>query len=835
MTKKVKLSDVARDLQISTQELIGFYQERDANGNTKKGVTGLTPEEINLALEYYSQKSQVESLDAYFASKDTPKQKQEKKPSEKKPAEKKASSEKKQSEKKQPDNKKQQKPQAAEKKPQAQKSEKSAEKKPAAAETAKPKQNNAPKHEKPKKQQAKAQKHGERLHVEVEMASADSITTEKRRTVDTRGSYVDLDKYNQRYEQIAPANKYTNDKYSTKKQKINQKSAQRNKQRYSNKRETEQDKLRRLELERARKQQLRVRIPDVISVGELATRLKVTATEVIKKLMMLGVMATINEEIDFDTASLVAEELGAKVEHEVIVTIEDRLIDEDDDAEDTEERCPVVVVMGHVDHGKTSILDRIRNAHVTAGEAGGITQHIGAYQVKYEGKDITFLDTPGHEAFTAMRARGANITDIAILVVAADDGIMPQTVESINHAKAAGITVIVAINKMDKEGANPDRVKEELTKYGMVCEEWGGDVICVPVSAKTGEGIDELLENILLVAETSELKANPDRRAKGTVVEARLDKGRGPIATLLVQNGTLHTGDVIIAGTAVGRVRVMTNDKGKTVHTAGPSVPVEITGLAEVPEAGDVFNAVEDERLARELVEQRKHEAKQAKFNEYQKVTLDNLFSQIEQGEMKELSLIVKADVQGSVEAVTQSLEKLSNEEVRVRVIHGGVGGIKESDVMLASASNAIIIGFNVRPDQTAEEIAARDKVDIRTYRVIYDAIEEIETAMKGMLAPKYREVVMGRIEVRQVYKISNVGAVAGAYVLSGKVTRQCEIRVVRDGIVIAEDKMSSLKRFKDDAKEVGEGYECGITLEKFRDFKEGDIFEAFIMEEYRD
>lgn len=835
MTKKVKLSDVARDLQISTQELIGFYQEWDANGNTKKGVTGLTPEEINLALEYYSQKSQVESLDAYFASKDTPKQKQEKKPSEKKPAEKKASSEKKQSEKKQPDNKKQQKPQAAEKKPQAQKSEKPAEKKPAAAETAKPKQNNAPKHEKPKKQQAKAQKHGERLHVEVEMASADSITTEKRRTVDTRGSYVDLDKYNQRYEQIAPANKYTNDKYSTKKQKINQKSAQRNKQRYSNKRETEQDKLRRLELERARKQQLRVRIPDVISVGELATRLKVTATEVIKKLMMLGVMATINEEIDFDTASLVAEELGAKVEHEVIVTIEDRLIDEDDDAEDTEERCPVVVVMGHVDHGKTSILDRIRNAHVTAGEAGGITQHIGAYQVKYEGKDITFLDTPGHEAFTAMRARGANITDIAILVVAADDGIMPQTVESINHAKAAGITVIVAINKMDKEGANPDRVKEELTKYGMVCEEWGGDVICVPVSAKTGEGIDELLENILLVAETSELKANPDRRAKGTVVEARLDKGRGPIATLLVQNGTLHTGDVIIAGTAVGRVRVMTNDKGKTVHTAGPSVPVEITGLAEVPEAGDVFNAVEDERLARELVEQRKHEAKQAKFNEYQKVTLDNLFSQIEQGEMKELSLIVKADVQGSVEAVTQSLEKLSNEEVRVRVIHGGVGGIKESDVMLASASNAIIIGFNVRPDQTAEEIAARDKVDIRTYRVIYDAIEEIETAMKGMLAPKYREVVMGRIEVRQVYKISNVGAVAGAYVLSGKVTRQCEIRVVRDGIVIAEDKMSSLKRFKDDAKEVGEGYECGITLEKFRDFKEGDIFEAFIMEEYRD
>ena len=823
MTKKVKLSDVARDLQIPTQELIGFYQERDEKGNTKKGVTGLTPEEINLALEYYSQKTQVDSLDAYFASKDKPKPKQEKKSGDKKPADKKPAdkknSDKKPAEKKAADKK------PADKKPQPEK--KAEEKKPAAPQ--------AQKHEKPKKQQAKAQKHGERLHVEVEMASADSITTEKRRTVDTRGSYVDLDKYNQRYEQIAPASKYTNDRYSTKKQKINQKSAQRNKQRYSSKRETEQDKLRRLELERARKQQLRVRIPDVITVGELATRLKVTATEVIKKLMMLGVMATINEEIDFDTASLVAEELGAKVEHEVIVTIEDRLIDEDDDAEDTEERCPVVCVMGHVDHGKTSILDRIRNAHVTAGEAGGITQHIGAYQVRYEGKDITFLDTPGHEAFTAMRARGANITDIAILVVAADDGIMPQTVESINHAKAAGITVIVAINKMDKEGANPDRIKEELTKYGMVCEEWGGDVICVPVSAKTGEGIDDLLENILLVAETSELKANPDRRAKGTVVEARLDKGRGPIATLLVQNGTLHAGDVIIAGTAVGRVRVMTNDKGQAVESAGPSVPVEITGLAEVPEAGDTFNAVEDERLARELVEQRKHEAKRAKFNEYQKVTLDNLFSQIEQGEMKELSLIVKADVQGSVEAVTQSLEKLSNDEVRVRVIHGGVGGIKEGDVMLASASNAIIIGFNVRPDQTAEEFAARDKVDIRTYRVIYDAIEEIETAMKGMLAPKFREVVMGRIEVRQVYKISNVGTVAGAYVLNGKVTRQCEIRVVRDGIVIAEDKMSSLKRFKDDVKEVGESYECGITLEKFRDFKEGDIFEAFIMEEYRD
>ena len=847
MTKKLKLSDVARDLQISTQELITFFQERDENGIKKKGVTGLTPEEVNLALEYYSQKAQVKNFDAYFASKNvlrskqTEKEIEEKKSAEKKPLEKKTKgkkpAEKKQSPEKKVGEKKKEEKKTVVPQPEKEQTQKpenqstvKAEEKKKKSETATIKKENTKKH----KQAAKAQKHGERLHVEVEMASG-SVTTEKRRTVDTRGSYVDLDKYNQRYEQIAPATKYNNDKYSTKKQKINQKSAQRNKQKYSSKKETEQDKLRRLELERARKQQLRVRIPDNITVGELATRLKVTATEVIKKLMLLGVMATINEEIDFDTASLVAEELGAKVEHEVIVTIEERLIDEDDGAEDTEERCPVVVVMGHVDHGKTSILDRIRHAHVTAGEAGGITQHIGAYQVTYEGKDITFLDTPGHEAFTAMRARGANITDIAILVVAADDGIMPQTVESINHAKAAGVSIIVAINKMDKEGANPERVKEELTKYGLVCEEWGGDIICVPVSAKTGEGIDELLENILLVAETSELKANPDRRAKGTVVEARLDKGRGPIATLLVQNGTLHTGDVIIAGTAVGRVRVMTNDKGVAVKSAGPSVPVEITGLAEVPEAGDVFNAVEDERLARELVEQRKHEAKQAKFSQYQKVTLDNLFNQIEQGEMKELSLIVKADVQGSVEAVTQSLEKLSNDEVRVRVIHGGVGGIKESDVMLASASNAIIIGFNVRPDQTAEEIAARDDVDIRTYRVIYDAIEEIQTAMKGMLAPKYREIVMGRVEVRQVYKISNVGAVAGAYVLNGKVTRQCQIRVVRDGIVIAEDKMSSLKRFKDDVKEVGESFECGITLEKFRDFKEGDIFEAFIMEEYRD
>ena len=689
------------------------------------------------------------------------------------------------------------------------------------------------------KKPAKAQERGEILKMEGGFATATEVQpSQQRHTVDTRGTYVDLDKYNERYEQIAPQGRGgKNDSLAAKKQKINQKSQQRKQQARSGKaRETEAEKLRRLELERARKQQLKVMIPDSIVVSELATRLKVQVRDVIKKLMGLGVMANINEEIDFDTASLVAEELGAKVEHEVIVTIEERLIADEADPEDSlEERCPVVVVMGHVDHGKTSILDRIRNANVTASEAGGITQHIGAYQVKHDGKVITFLDTPGHEAFTSMRARGANITDIAILVVAADDGIMPQTIESINHAKAAGVSIIVAINKMDKEGANPERVKQQLTEYELVCEEWGGDTICVPVSAKTGEGIEDLLENILLVAEVRELKANPHRLAKGTVIEARLDKGRGPIATILVQNGTLHTGDVIIAGTAVGKVRVMTNYKGKVVKEAGPSVPVEITGLAEVPSAGDVFNAVEDERLAKELVEQRKHEAKEEQFKSYRKVTLDNLFSQIAEGEMKELPLIVKADVQGSVEAVTQSLEKLTNEEVRVKVIHGAVGAVSESDVMLASASNAMIVGFNVRPMPGAADAAARDGVDIRLYRIIYDAIEEISTAMKGMLAPKFREVEMARIEVRQVYHISSVGTVAGCYVTDGKVTRQCQIRVVRDGIVVAEDQIDSLRRFKDDVKEVATGYECGISLERFADIKEGDILEAFIVEEYRE
>ena len=655
--------------------------------------------------------------------------------------------------------------------------------------------------------------------------------------VDTRGSYVNLDKYNEKYETIASTesgNRRQNDAY-TKKQKISQKS-QKGKQQFSKKKETEAQKLKRLELEKARKKQLEIQVPDEIVVSELASRLKVTAADVIKKLFSLGVMVTINQSVDYDTACIVAEEFGAKVTKEVVVSIEERLFEEVEDTEENlQPRSPVVVVMGHVDHGKTSLLDRIRHANVTSGEAGGITQHIGAYRVKVGGRDITFLDTPGHEAFTAMRARGALATDIAILVVAADDGIMPQTVEAINHAKAANLSIIVAINKMDKPTANPDKVKQELTEHGLVCEEWGGDVICVPVSAKTGEGIDELLEMVNLTADVLELKANPDRLAKGVVIEARIDKGRGPIATVLVQSGTLHTGDTIIAGTAVGRVRVMRDDKGKAVKEAGPSVPVEIMGLAEVPSAGDDFAAVEDEKLARELVEKRKFDAKEEQFKLYKKVSLDNLFSQIEEGSMKKLPIIVKADVQGSVEAVSQSLSKLSNEEVKVEVIHGAVGAVTESDVMLAKASGAIIVGFNVRPNPAAADNAKRDGVDIRLYRVIYDAIEEIETAMKGMLAPKYREVDTGRVEVRQVMKLSSVGVVAGSYVLDGKVQRNGEVRVVRDGIIVAVDKIAGLRRFKDDVKEVAAGYECGITLEKFTDIKDGDIFEAFVTEEYRD
>ena len=654
---------------------------------------------------------------------------------------------------------------------------------------------------------------------------------------------VNLDKFNEKYTELASTKNVENRRKPTpagNKQKFGNANKNRGRQPFrqpfQKKRETEAERLQRIQLEKARKAQLKVQIPDEITVGELASRLKQTASNVIKKLMGLGVMAGMSEAVDYDTAALVAEEFGAKVEKEVHVTIEQRLFEVDEDpAESLSERPPVVVVMGHVDHGKTSILDKIRAAHVTAGEAGGITQHIGAYQVTANGKTITFLDTPGHEAFTSMRARGANLTDIAVLVVAADDGIMPQTVESINHAKAAGVSIIVAINKMDKPTANPDRVKEQLTQYELVPEDWGGDVICVPVSALTGEGIDDLLENITLVAEVKELKANADRRAKGAVIEARLDKGQGPVATILIQKGTLHKGDCVIAGTAVGRVRTMKNDKGQYLEAAGPSTPVEITGLTEVPAAGDLFDAVADEKLARELADQRAADQKEKQFSSYQKVTLDNLFSQIEEGERKQLDIIVKADVQGSAEAVKQSLEKISNDEVRVKVIHAGVGAINKSDVMLANAGGAIIIGFNVRPDPIAKDEAAQCEVELRMYRVIYDAINDVTDAMKGMLAPKIREVEQGRLEVRQVYKISSVGLVAGSYVLEGKITRSSKIRVVRDGIVITEDEISSLRRFKDDVKEVAQGYECGVTLEKFSDIKEGDIFEAYILEEYRD
>ena len=642
------------------------------------------------------------------------------------------------------------------------------------------------------------------------------------RIVDMRGSSVDLSKYDEKLDNFVPdsVKDVRGGNQRVKKQSTSQDNNRFNK---NNQKKQAQP---------VKKQPVSITIPDEISVGELASRLKVTAGEVVKRLMLMGMMVTVNQVIDYDTAFLIADELGAIATKEVVVTIEERLFDE---TEDTEEnlvpRAPVICVMGHVDHGKTSLLDAIRNTSVTTGEAGGITQHIGAYRVKVNGKDMTFLDTPGHEAFTAMRARGAQATDIAILVVAADDGIMPQTIEAINHAKAAGIDIVVAINKMDKPTADPETVKQELTKYDLVPEEWGGDVICVPVSAKTHKGIDDLLENVLLVAEVKELKANPKRHAKGIVIEAKLDKGRGPVATVLVQNGTLHNGDIVIAGTAVGRVRAMTDHNRKPVKEATPSVPVEIIGLADVPQAGDEFNAVENEKMARELADQRRNKAKEEVFKANARANLNDLFNQISEG-VKDLNVIVKADVGGSAEAVRASLEKISNEEVKVRVIHSAVGGITEGDVMLAAASNAIIVGFNVRPDKSATDSAERQSVEIRTYRVIYECIEEITAAMKGMLAPKFREVVLGHAEVRQTIRVPNVGTIAGSYITDGKVTRASQIRVVRDGIVIVEDKISSLKRFKDDAKEVAQGYECGIGLEKFNDIKLGDVLEAFIMEE---
>ena len=783
---KYKVHELAKDLGVSSKvvsEVVEKYCK-----TVRKSMTSLEEEELNVVFDYFTQENSVENFNAYFAVRDKAIAEREAKQEEVAEAPKKEESTKK-------------------------------------ADAPKEKIQTAQKKDAPKKTES------------TEVPVSEGAIKSKRgegKVVDTRAGYVDVERYNEKYDRMAYDKGRSDSNMSTQKQKLRQRSQQKGKHR-SGKRETEQQRIDRIAQERKSKP-LTIKIPDEITVQELALRLKATAKEVITKAFLMGTMVTINDTIDFDTASLIAMEFHARVEKEIVVTIEERIIDDSQDDDDNlKMRAPVVVVMGHVDHGKTSLLDYIRHANVTASEAGGITQHIGAYRVDVQGRDITFLDTPGHEAFTTMRARGAQVTDIAILVVAADDGIMPQTVEAINHAKAAGVSVIVAMNKMDKEAANPDRVMQQLTEYEIIPEEWGGDTPCIPISAKTGMGIDDLLEMVTLVADMKELKANPDRAAKGTVVEARLDKGRGPIATILVQNGTLRTGDIVVAGTAVGRVRAMTNDRGERVHEAGPSVPVEITGLAEVPAGGDTFNAVSDERLARELVEQRKSQKKEELFNSRTKVNLDNLFDQMKLGEIKELKIIVKADVQGSVEAVRQSLEKLSNEEVRVAVIHCGVGAVNESDVMLANASNAIIVGFNVRPDSVAATNAERDGVDMRMYTIIYDCIEEIESAMKGMLAPKKREVQLGTAECRNVIKIKSVGTIAGSYVKSGKITRNALIRVVRDGIIIADDNIASLQRFKDSVKEVAEGYECGIGLERFSDLKEGDIFEAYIIEEYRE
>lgn len=786
MAKKYKINELAKDFDVSNKYVI--EKLKTLSEDEKKAQTALEDKELDFLFDIITKENSVANFDEYFKS--VPQE--AKKPEPKKEKVEKVA------------------PTKNEKAPE------------------KAKKDNAPAPKVPAAEQPKKKEKDENRPMQAR-------TKGEKRTIDTRANSFDIEKYNEKYENIAPANSHQNDNM-VKKQKLKQKSQQYRKQGMrSGKKETEAERLKRIAEERAKKPPV-ITVGDEITVGELASRLKMTAAEVIKKLFALGMMATVNEVIDYDTAEIVATELGAKVNREVVVTIEERIIDDsEDDEENLVTRDPVVVVMGHVDHGKTSLLDAIKNTNVTATEAGGITQHIGAYRVNLNGQYITFLDTPGHAAFTSMRARGAQATDVAILVVAADDGIMPQTIEAINHAKAANVDIIVAINKMDKPGTTVDKIMQQLTEHSLVPEEWGGDVICVPVSAKTHMNIDKLLENVLLTAEMRELKANPNRAAKGIVIEARLDKGRGPVATLLVQNGTLHSGDIVVAGSAVGRVRVMLDDKNRKLSEAGPSVPVEIMGLDEVPQSGDIFNAVSDEKLARELVEKRKQEAKEEQFNQFQKVTLDNLFSSINAGKIKTLNIIVKADVQGSVEAVKQNLEKLSNEEVQVKVIHGGVGAVSESDIMLANASNAIIVGFNVRPDPVAAEIAERDGVDMRMYRIIYDCIEEIEDAMKGMLAPKYREVILGRIEVRSVFKLSSAGTIAGSYVQNGKVTRNAQIRVVRDGIVIAEDAISSLKRFKDDVKEVASGYECGIGLNKFNDVKEGDIFEAFIMEEYRD
>ena len=792
MVIKIKVSDVAKDFGKQNKEIIEVLDQY-CEGPAKKAATALSEDELNILFDKLTQANSVSNFDSYFAQK---KAAPKKKTAPKKEAKKEADP------KDEAKNKKRQSQAAI-----LQMAEQAAKR---AEEKAKKKAEQAP----------QARTKGEARHI------------------DTRVNNVDLEKYNQKYEDISPAN--TVNDYQ-KKQKLNQKSKQYRKKKPQgmharSKKETEAQRLARI-AEQRKKQQIKITVGDEITVGELASRLRLAANEVIKALMKLGMMVSVNEVIDYDTAEIVATELGAKVEKEVVVTIEEQIIEaEDENDENAVTRPPVVCVMGHVDHGKTSILDAIRNTSVTSTEAGGITQAIGAYQVVTPDKQvITFLDTPGHAAFTAMRARGAMSTDIAVLVVAADDGIMPQTIEAINHAKAAGVEIIVAINKMDKEGANPDRVMQQLTEHELVPEEWGGDVICVPVSAKTKMGIDKLLETINLVAEMCELKANPDRSAKGVVIEAKLDKGRGPIATLLVQNGTLNAGDVIVAGTAVGKVRAMVDCQGKKINSAGPSVPVEIMGLDNVPMSGDLFNAVSDEKLARQLVEQRKAEAKEEEFKAFQKVTLDTLFDTLHEGELKDLNIIVKADVQGSVEAVKQSLLKIENDEVRVKIIHGGVGTINESDVMLANASNAIIVGFAVGVDPIAQESANRDGIEIKTYDIIYDAIEDIENAMRGMRAPKYRDVDTGAAEVREVYKISSAGTIAGCVVTSGNIKRGGKIRVMRNDKQIADVDIANLKRFKDEVKEVSSGYECGISLAGFDDIQAGDIFEAYIVEEYRD
>ena len=838
---KYKVTDIAKDFGISTKKVIETFAE--LTGETRKTGATFEENEVNALMEALTRETAVKDLGEYLASGKEPQPvKQETKKPEAKPLAKKEAP----------------KPEAAKPQPKQPKQPEAPKAEPK-AEQAKPAQNAQPKAAQPKPvQQEKrndkrndnkqAEKRSEKRVTMQELASEtgikEPVATEQVKvdraqvSVDTRTVDVNVDKFSARYDDLADSRNMPSKRKNAptgKKEKFNNRNNRRGQQ-FGRRRETEAERLQRIQLEKARNAQLKISIPDEITVGELATRLKQNVAKVVAKFMQMGEMHAASDVIDFDSAALIAEEFHAKVEHEVHVSIEERLFtQEEDSADQLVERPPVVVVMGHVDHGKTSILDRIRSTNVTAGEAGGITQAIGAYQVNVNGSPVTFLDTPGHEAFTAMRARGADMTDIAVLVVAADDGIMPQTIESINHAKAANVKLIVAINKMDKPTANPERVKEQLTKYEIVPEDWGGETACIPVSAATGAGIQDLLERIVLEAEVMELKANPNRRAKGAVVEARLDKGQGTIATLLVQNGTLHKGDCLIAGTAVGRVRTMRNDKGVEIESAGPSTPVEITGLTEVPTAGDIFEAVEDERLARELADKRTTEAKEKQFAAYTKVTLDNLFDQMAQNDMKELPIVVKADVQGSAEAVKQSLEKLSNDEVRVRVIHAGVGAISKSDVSLADASNAIIIGFNVRPDAVAKAEAEQAGVEMRMYRVIYDAINDVSDAMKGMLAPKVREVALGEAQVRQVYKISSVGTVSGCRVTSGKITRDAQLRLVRDGIVICEDAIASLKRFKDDAKEVAEGYECGITLQKFSDVKEGDVFECFKLEEYRD